>query len=206
MSLSSALSTALAGLSTNQAALSIVTSNVANAQTPGYVTRTIDQVEVAGNNVGAGVRDVGVDRQINLFVQSQLRTETSGGAYADQISNVLAQLQSLYGTPGGTGTLETTYNNFTSALQALSANSGAQSARSLALATAQSLAQELNTTTQGIQALRSNAEQDIGASVNQANNDLAQIAQLNSQLQSLPAGDNSAATLEDQRDTAIKSL
>jgi flagellar hook-associated protein 1 FlgK len=206
MSLSSALSTALAGLSTNQAALSIVTSNVANAQTPGYVTRTIDQVEVAGNNVGAGVRDVGVDRQINLFVQSQLRTETSGGAYADQISNVLAQLQSLYGTPGGTGTLETTYNNFTSALQALSANSGAQSARSLALTTAQSLAQELNTTTQGIQQLRSNAEQDLAVSVNQVNNDLAQIVKLNSQLQTLPANDNNAATLSDQRDNAINDL
>jgi flagellar hook-associated protein 1 FlgK len=208
MSLSSALSTALAGLSTNQAALSIVTSNVANAQTPGYVTRTIDQVEVAGSsaNPGAGVRDVGVNRQIDLFVQSQLRTETSGGAYADQISNVLAQLQSLYGTPGGTGTLETAYNNFTSALQALSANSGAQSARSLALTTAQSLAQELNTTTQGVQQLRSNAEQDIGVSVNQVNNDLTQIAKLNSQLQTLPAGDNNAATLSDQRDNAINDL
>jgi flagellar hook-associated protein 1 FlgK len=156
--------------------------------------------------VGAGVRDVGVDRQINLFVQSQLRTETSGGAYADQISNVLAQLQSLYGTPGGTGTLETTYNNFTSALQALSANSGAQSARSLALTTAQSLAQELNTTTQGIQQLRSNAEQDLAVSVNQVNNDLAQIVKLNSQLQTLPANDNNAATLSDQRDNAINDL
>jgi flagellar hook-associated protein 1 FlgK len=206
MSLSSALSTALAGLSTTQAALSIVTSNVANAQTPGYVTRTIDQVEVAGSSEGAGVRDVGVNRQIDLFVQSQLRTETSGGAYADQISNVLAQLQSLYGTPGGTGTLETAYNNFTSALQALSANSGAQSARSLALTTAQSLAQELNTTTQGIQQLRSNAEQDIGVSVNQVNNDLTQIAKLNAQLQTLPAGDNTAATLSDQRDNAINDL
>jgi len=208
MSLTSALSTALAGLRTNQAALSIVTSNVANAQTPGYVTRTLDQVEVAGSSAdtGASVRDVGVDRQINLFVQSQLRTETSGGAYADQISNVLAQLQSLYGTPGGTGTLETAYNNFTSALQALSANSGAQSARSLALTTAQSLAQELNTTTQGIQQLRSNAQQDIGVSVNQVNNDLTQIAKLNSQLQTLPANDNNAATLSDQRDNAINDL
>jgi len=208
MSLSSALSTIMAGLSTNQAALSIVSSNVANSQTPGYVTRTLDQVEVAGSSAdaGASVRAIGVNRQINLYLQSQLRTETSGGAYADQISNVLGQLQSLYGTPGGTGTLEATYNNFTSALQALSANSGASSARSLALTTAQSLAQELNTTTQGIQALRSNAEQDIGASVNQANNDLAQIAQLNAQLQSLPATDNTAATLMDQRDNAINDL
>lgn len=208
MSLSSALSTVMAGLRTNQAALSIVSSNVANAQTPGYVTRTLDQIEVAGTSseTGASVRDIGVNRQINLYLQSQLRTETSGGGYVDQMSNVLGQLQSLYGTPGGTGTLETTYNNFTSALQALSANSGASSARSLALATAQSLAQQLNTTTQGIQQLRSNAEQDIGASVIQANNDLAQIAKLNSQLQSLPATDNTAATLMDQRDNAINDL
>ncbi len=208
MSLSSALSTAMAGLSANQAALSIVSSNVGNAQTPGYVTRTLDQIEVAGSSTdtGASVRAIGVNRQINLYLQSQLRTETSGGAYADQMSNVLGQLQSLYGTPGGTGTLETAYNNFTSALQALSANSGAQSARSLALTTAQSLAQQLNTTTQGVQQLRSNAEQDIGVSVTQANNDMAQIAKLNAQLQGLPANDNNAATLMDQRDNAINDL
>ena len=208
MSLSSALATAMAGLRVNQAALSIVSSNVANAQTPGYVTRTLDQIEVAGSSSdsGASVRDIGVSRQLDQFLQSQVRTEASGGAYADQMSNVLAQLQSLYGTPGGTGTLETAYNNFTSALQALSANSGAQSARSLALTTAQSLAQELNTTTQGVQALRSNAEQDIGVSVNQVNNDMTQIAKLNTQLQGLPANDNNAATLMDQRDSAINDL
>jgi len=208
MSLSSALATAMAGLRVNQAALSIVSSNIANAQTPGYVTRSLDQVEIAGSSTdaGASVRDVGVNRQLDQHLQAQLRTETSGGAYADQMSSVLAQLQGLYGTPGGTGTLETAYNNFTSALQALSANSGAQSARSLALSTAQALAQQLNTTTQGVQALRSNAEQDIGKAVTQANNDMAQIAKLNSQLQSLPANDNNAATLMDQRDSAINDL
>ncbi len=208
MSLSSALSTIMAGLNTNQAALSIVSSNVANAQTPGYVARTLDQIEVAGASTdsGASVRTIGVNRQINLYLQSQLRTETAGGAFADQTSDVLSQLQSLFGTPGGTGTLETAYNNFTSALQGLSANSGASSARALALSTAQSLAQELNTTTQGIQQLRSNAEQDIGNSVNQANKDLAQIVNLNTQLQGLPTTDNNAATLMDQRDNAINDL
>ena len=208
MSLSSALATAMAGLHTNQAALSIVSSNIANAQTPGYVTRTLTQIQVAGSSTdtGASVRTTAVNRQLDLYLQTQLRTETSAGAYADKMSNVLGQLQSVYGTPGGAGTLETAYNNFTSALQALSANSGAQSARSLALSTAQSLALQLNTATQGVQALRSNAEQDIAAAVVQANNAMAQIAKLNTQLQSLPAGDNNGATLEDQRDTAINDL
>src|SRR2546430_8026673 len=205
MSLSSALATAMAGLHTNQAALSIVSSNIANAQTPGYVSRTLTQIEVPGSGTdsGASVRTMGVNRQLDQYLQTQLRTETSAGAYADQMSNVLAQLQSVYGNPGGAGTLETAYNNFTSALQALSANSGAQSARSLALSTAQSLALNLNTATQGVQALRSNAEQDIAASVLRANNAMTQIAKLNSQLQPLPARDNNTATLEDQRHTAI---
>jgi flagellar hook-associated protein 1 len=208
MSLSSALATAIAGLHTNQAALSIVSSNIANAQTPGYVSRTLTQIEVAGSNSdsGASVRTAGVNRQLDLYLQTQLRTETSAGAYADQMSNVLAQLQSVYGNPGGAGTLETAFSNFTSALQALSANSGAQSARSLALSTAQSLALQLNTATQGVQALRSNAEQDIAVSVARANNAMTQIAKLNSQLQSLQPGDNTGATLEDQRDSAIKDL
>src|ERR1051326_5679946 len=114
MSLSSALSTAMAGLRANQAALSIVSSNVANAKTPGYVT----QSEVAGGvGNGASVRINGVNRQLDQYIQAQLRTESSGGAYASQIASILSQLQSVYGTPGEAGTLETALSNLTGALQ-----------------------------------------------------------------------------------------
>ena len=47
MGLSSALATAMSGLRANQAALSIISSNVANANTPGYVTQNANQIEVA---------------------------------------------------------------------------------------------------------------------------------------------------------------
>jgi flagellar hook-associated protein 1 FlgK len=206
MSLSSALSIAMSGLSANQTALSITSSNVANAQTPGYVTRTPDQVEVNTGDSGASVLVSGVNRQLDQYLQSQLRTETSGGAYADQMSSVLQQLQSVYGTPGSAGTLETAYSNFTTALQALSASSSTQSAQTSALTAAQSLAQQLNTTSQGIQTLRTNAEQDLGTSVTQANSDMSQIAQINAQLQGMVPTDPSAATLMDQRDSAINDL
>ena len=46
MSLSSSLATAMTALRANQAALSIVSSNVGNAQTPGYISRTVNQVAV----------------------------------------------------------------------------------------------------------------------------------------------------------------
>jgi len=206
MSLGSALSTAMAGLRANQAALSIVSSNIANAQTPGYVTQSVNQVEKTTGDVGASVSIIGVNRQLNQFIQTQLRSETSGAAYADQMASVLTQLQSIYGTPGDAGTLETAFSNFTTALQSLSTTSGSSSAQISALTSAQSLAQQLNATTQGIQTLRSNAEQDLNISVGQANAAMTQIAQINSQLQGLSSTDPSAMMLMDQRDSAINQL
>jgi flagellar hook-associated protein 1 FlgK len=206
MSLSSALSIAMSGLRANQAALSIVSGNVANANTPGYVSQTLVQDQIVTGDTGSGVRVIGVNRTLDTYVQSQLRTENAGGAYADQIANVLGQLQNVYGTPGNDGTLEAAYNNFTSALQALSASSGNTAAQSSVLNAAQALAQQLNATTSGIQTLRSNAEQDLSVSVTQANAAMAQIAQLNQKLQSMSAQDPAAATLMDQRDSAVDQL
>jgi flagellar hook-associated protein 1 len=206
MGLSSALASAMSGLRANQAALSITSSNVANAQTPGYVTQNVNQIELASGGPGSAVQVTGVNRELDLFIQGQLRTETGGGGFADQTSNILGQLQSLYGTPGGTGTLESAFNDFTTSLQALSTSSSGLSAQTTALGAAQALTQQLNSTSQGIQTLRSNVEQDIGASVNQANTDLNRIASINTQLQSFGPTDPAAATLMDQRDNAINDL
>ena len=206
MGLSAALASAMSGLRANQAALSITSSNIANASTPGYVNQSVNQIEVATGGFGSSVLVTGVNRDLDTFVQSQLRTETSGSGYADQMSNILGQLQSVYGTPGSVGTLETSLSNFTSALQAISTSSGSSSSQSVALAAAQTLAQQLNSTTQGIQALRTSVNGDIGTSVTKANAAMSTIASINTQLQGLSPTDPAAATLDDQRDSAISTL
>jgi flagellar hook-associated protein 1 FlgK len=206
MGLSSALASAMSGLRANQAALSIVSSNVANSQTPGYIVQTPNQIEVTTGDFGSTAMTTGVSRELDSFVQNQLRTETGGSGYADQMANILKQLQNVYGNPGGSGTLETALNNFTTALQALSTSAGSSSAQTVALGAAQALAQQLNVTTKGIQSLRSNVEQDLGTSAQQANAAMNQIADINTKLQGLSATDPSAATLMDQRDQAINTL
>ena len=206
MGLSSSLASAMSGLRANQAALSIVSSNVANSQTPGYVAQTPNQIEVTTGDLGSTVMTTGVSRELDTYVLGQLRTETGGGGYADQMANILKQLQNVYGNPGGSGTLETALNNFTSSLQALSTSAGASSAQTVAVAAAQSLAQQLNLTTKGIQSLRTNVEQDLGTSAQQANAAMQQIADINTKLQGLSSTDPSAATLMDQRDQAINTL
>lgn len=206
MGLSSALASAMSGLRANQAALSIVSSNVANSQTPGYVVQTPNQIEVTTGDFGSTAMTTGVSRELDSYVLNQLRTETGGSGYADQMANILKQLQSVYGTPGNSGSLETALNKFTTALQALSTSAGASSAQTVALGAAQALAQQLNVTTKGIQSLRSNVEQDLGTSAQQANASMQQIADINTKLQGLSANDPSAATLMDQRDQAINTL
>ena len=206
MGLSSALASAMSGLRANQAALSIVSSNVANSQTPGYVAQTPNQIEVTTGDFGSTAKTTGVSRDIDSYVQNQLRTETGGSGYADQMANILNQLQNVYGNPGGSGTLETALNNFTSSLQALSTSAGSSSAQTVALGAAQALATQLNVTTKGIQSLRSNVEQDLGTSAQQANAAMNQIADINTKLQGLASTDPSAATLMNQRDQAINSL
>ncbi|MGZ3408907.1 MAG: flagellar hook-associated protein FlgK [Xanthobacteraceae bacterium] len=206
MSLSQAINNSVAGLRVTQAGLALVAGNVANANTPGYVSKTLNQVQIVNGEAGASVRTEGVNRQLDQYIQKQLWAETSGSSYATRISSILGELQSGYGTPGGNGTLETAFSNFTSALQALSTSSGTPTAQSSALSTAQSLALQLNATTQTIQSLRSSAEQDINNSVNAANAALKQIQDLNTQLQGMQSVDPSAAGLQDQRDLAISQL
>ncbi|MBR0843998.1 flagellar hook-associated protein FlgK [Bradyrhizobium liaoningense] len=206
MGLSSALASAMSGLRANQAALSIVSSNVANSQTPGYVVQTPNQIEVTTGDFGSTAMTTGVSRELDAYVLNQLRTETGGSGYADQMANILKQLQNVYGTPGNAGTLESALNKFTTALQALSTSSGSSSAQTVALGAAQALAQQLNVTTKGIQSLRSNVEQDLGTSAQQANAAMQKIADINTKLQGLASTDPSAATLMDQRDQAINTL
>lgn len=207
MNLSDALSTALAGLQATQASLSVTAGNVANANTPGYVLESSNQVETAAGSAGVSVDTAGINRALDTLVQSQLRTESSGGAYADILSQFYQQLQQqVYGTPGSSSAVDTAFNNFTTALQNLTTSPSSYSAQSGVLSAAQGLAQNLNSMSSSIQSLRSQAEQGIADDVQQANTALQQIAQINQQLSSAGPQDSTTASLEDSRDQAVNQL
>jgi flagellar hook-associated protein 1 len=206
MNLSDALSTALAGLQVTQASLSVTAANVANANTPGYILESSNQVETAAGNAGVSVNAAGINRELDTLVQSQLRTESSGGAYADTLSQLYQQLQQVYGTPGSSNAVDTTFNNFTTALQNLTTSPSSYSAQSGVLSAAQGVAQSLNAMSSSIQDLRSQCEQGIADDVQQANTALQQIAHINQQLSTASPQDGTTATLEDTRDQAINQL
>jgi flagellar hook-associated protein 1 FlgK len=206
MGLSQALSTAMSGLRATQASLALVSSNVANAETPGYVKKTVNQVAGTTGEFGSSVLINGVNRQLDQYLQTQLRTENSGASYADIRSTYLGNLQNVYGNPDDSGTIENAFSTLLTAMQGLSTSPDSQSARIGAVAAAQAMAQQLNSTTQGIQNLRANAETGINDSVITANNAMAQIAAINIKLQNNGQTDASTASLLDQRDLYIDQL
>jgi flagellar hook-associated protein 1 len=207
MGLSQALSAALAGVNTTQQGLSVIAGNVANANTPGYVDETVNQVEVSTpGQIGTSVDTDGINRDLNTLLQSQLWTETSGDSYADTSAQIYQQLQQVYGTPGSSTSLDAIYDNFTTALQALSTDPSSYSAQTQVIGAAQDVAQSVNSATTTIQQLRTEAEQGIASGVQTVNTALQQIAQINQQLEGATTSNSATATLEDQRDQDITQL
>jgi flagellar hook-associated protein 1 FlgK len=206
MSLTQALGASIAGLKATQSGLSLVASNVANAATPGYIRKTVDQSASTGSETGIGVNVMAIKRELDTYVQRQLRTENSGANYADTRAQLYSRLQQLYGQPGASNSLEGIYNNFTTTLQALSTSPDDPAARGAVISAAQQLAQQLNYTSDSIQQLRGDAELGIADAVKQANTALQTIADLNTKLADYPQIDTAAATMLDQRDAAIDQL
>ncbi len=205
MGLTSTLNTSLAGLQVTQQVLQIVGSNVANAQTAGYVRKVQTQVAVAAGNT-IGVRTASIERSLDTIVQAQLRQETSGGAYANKLDALYQQLQAIYGAPGSASGIDTLFGGFTSAIQTLANSPNSSAAQSNAVNAAKLLAQQLNSVSASIQTLRTSAEQGIAADVLQANNALQQIAKINQQIATSGPLDPTTATLLDQRDGYIDQL
>jgi flagellar hook-associated protein 1 FlgK len=206
MSISQALNTSLSGLRATQAGMSLIAANVANAQTPGYVRKSLDLAASTAGTDGSSVRVVAVNRELDTYVQRQLRVETSGGNYADLRSQFYQQLQGIYGDPNSDTSLESLFNTFTGSLQSLVTSPDSTAARSLVLSSAQVLAQTLNSTSASIQGLRGDAESGIADSVSAANEAMQKISDINIQLSGKTITTASDAALADERDSYIDQL
>lgn len=206
MSISTALNSALSGLKSTQAGLELVSSNVANANTPGYVKRTLSNSASAAGGVVTGVRTDDIRRELDTYLQRQLRTESAGAAYAGTRAAYLDRLQTSFGSPGSDIALDALVSSFASSLNALATSPNDQSAQSGVLQEAQLLAQSLNTASKDVQTLRSEADQGLRDGVDTANEALRTIEQLTKTIIESQSRGTSTAGLLDERDKAINDL
>jgi len=206
MSLTIAMQSAISSLNAAQLALQVTSSNVSNANTPGYTRKTVDQETRILNGMGAGVLTTNVSRTVDASLQQQLRLQMAGGTQYDTLAGYYDQMQNLFGSLDSNSSFVSAINNLESALQALSVTPEGVSQRSDVVNAAQNLTQQLASMGSQLQDLRRQADGEISDSVSTVNAQLKIVDQLNKTIShntalNLPTGD-----LEDQRDAAINKI
>jgi flagellar hook-associated protein 1 FlgK len=204
MGLNTAISSALTGLHATQMGLSVVANNVANVNTPGYIRKSALLSNTAAG--GNGVAVLGIGRELDQMVQTQLRTAVAGVNYAGSISGYYSRLVQVYGAPGGGNSLDTLFNNFTASLNTLTASPDSTAAQGDVLNQAQVLAQQLNAMSGDVQTMRSQAESGISDAVNRINQLLQDIADVSNQITASSEPDAASAAFLDRRDADIMEL
>ena len=204
MGLSTSLNTAIGGLNATQLGIGVVSQNVANAGTTGYVRRSVSTADSL-SGLTIGVQSSQVQRLLDKIVQHQLWQEASGAAYTSTRASALSNLDKLYGAPGSATALDTIFSKFTGALQSLQNDPSSYSLRSQVIDNATLLARQLNTLSYGVQELRTQAENGIATAVSKVNDLLGALTKVNARIVASP-NDSATASLRDQRDLILSEL
>ncbi|MCK1740579.1 flagellar hook-associated protein FlgK [Bradyrhizobium sp. 139] len=212
MSLDIARSIAFSGLSATSVQISVTSSNISNADTTGYTTKTANQSSSVTNGAGTGVTVTGITSTVDKLLLKSLISATSDLGSADTTNTYLTSLEKLYGSTSSTddasiGTsLANSIASLESALSSLASTPSSASLQSNVISALDDVASQLRETSSGIQKLRADADQHIASSIDDVNTDLRQIADLNAQIKQTAATGQSTADLEDQRNTALQDV
>ena len=214
--INSALSIATGALNADQAALSVVANNVANANTTGYTVETPNwqqnpSVNINGVLVGTGVTETGATSQRDRILQGRIDQQQQLASASGTRLTALQSVQALFTVDSGSsssataGDIGADITSFFNSFSSLEASPTDNALRESVLSSASTLAGDISGAAQSLNAQRSALDQEASGTVSQINSLTQSIAQLNLQIQSAsPKAD--AGTLEDQRQADSASL
>jgi flagellar hook-associated protein 1 FlgK len=200
------LNAALSGLKAAQNALNTVSTNIANAATPGYTRKILPQETVLLGGMGVGVKTGGLIRNVDTTLLKDIfkQTSISQGAlvkqsYLDRIVDFHGASEAEQSVAARIGKLEAAFAN-------LSAAPHDSLMLGQVVNAAQNVASSFNDFSELVSNLRMQTETEISAYATEVNAQLEKIAQLNIRISNLTSGGQSTADLEDQRDIALRKV
>lgn len=206
MSLSAALLIATNSLANVSNQLALVSHNVANANTPGYVAETATQQSETADGVGLGVVAGPATRDLNTALQAQAFQQNSTVAGLQTTQTALQAIDAVQGTPGQGGDIASLLGDLQDQFSTLLNDPDNQTQQSAVVSSAATLAQTINALSNAYTAQRQTAENNIVSEVATMNATLSTIGQLSDQIVTLQSGGQSTADLENQRDQAVQQL
>lgn len=227
MSLVSSMNIAQQALSVSQAAITVISNNIANIGTEGYSRLRVNQASVANYTPTAGnaamvaescsgVTIASVTRYSDQYLQNYYRQENSVYSYLDKYSSIASNVENLVNELNDTG-LSAAFKKFYDAAGVLSGSPADITARQNYVDAAKSVCSVFNNMSVNLsntrESLVGNSSSDgslqaseISNEVNDVNNLLDQLAEVNSGIVKTYDGETASPSLLDQRDLLISNL
>ncbi len=206
MSIETALYTAMSSLEMQQQQADVSSSNIANASTPGYVTRTLPQLEQVSGSLGSSVIAAPLQR-LGDEAASAAANQTAGAqAYSQAMVNGLTTYTQALGQPSDSTSLPSELSAFNSALTSLSASPDDTALQTGAVTAAQNLVGTFNSLSASVASARQQADQNVAAGVATVNQTLQQLEQNQTSLQQASASGEPIASYQDTQDQLLSTL
>jgi flagellar hook-associated protein 1 FlgK len=206
MSLNAIMNTANSGLVAAQTQLRVVSDNVSNVNTPGYVRKIADQQTLISQGVGSGVEVARIRLATDRFLQA---ASLNAGAEASRQGvrhELYDRIQSLFGDPGGTTGFFSQVDGVFAAFASSAEDPTSSPRRQDALFKTQALFDEANRIAKSIQAVREDADGRIQSAVEKANSLLQQIEGLNLEIARATVVNGDASGAETAQSALIGQL
>ena len=196
----------MSALKTNTAALSVVSANVSNLNTPGYARRVVNEQTLTAGGQLMGVDIASVQRVSDQFLNSEVLSAGGSASQYDTMANLFSQLNGVLGGPGDNQSIATGLTNLASAFATASQAPTSSASRSGVLNALNGLASQISSASSTISQLQTQIDQQVVNSVPTTNTLIKQIYDLNTQIRTATASGDTASGLEDTRDTALQNL
>ena len=182
MSLNSIMNTASSGMMAAQTGLRVVSDNIANVNTKGYVRKTIAQSNLISNGMGVGVSIDAIKRATDRFLQSASLNAVSDSGRASALSDAMNTAQNLFGDPSGDNSFFGKLDDIFSAFSKASDDPSSSLLRTQALTRVDDFLGESSRITATLSSLGKDADNRIVSDVERVNDLLQQINTLNTDI------------------------
>ncbi len=183
MSLSAALSTASRALEVFSTAVQVSSSNIANANTPGYIREelklsTENPLQRGGLIVGAGVKATAVRQAIDQFLETRIHNTNSEAQEANARESIYAQLEGQLQELGNQD-LSSQFSSFLAAINEVANQPEQGPLRNSIIAEGEQLVSDITGLSSRVDQLRTDQSQRIDNLVDETNHLIDEIADLN---------------------------
>lgn len=203
MSITSALNSAMTGLTANARLSQVTSENLANALTPGYSSQTLN---LSSSGYTAGVRVDGVERNVDPALQSTARKAEAEHAKSGVYADFYAKMSGFVGTVDDQTSIAAQVSNFDAALvEATSRPDSTERLHELSVK-ADLLVRSISDAADGLNKLRVDAETSIDVQIDNLNNQLKELEKLNARIVVSQAAGSTTTAMEDQRDLLIDAV